>query len=202
MVRVSGNIALANAPSHGGAWLQLSIYLFPWSLAETRRRLSGAREGVEVVEISAPIDAPRLLVALDRRSLYLLGLKAEAAENWWAFEENGALPRLPGGGSRRINGRSDYTFLGLNKIETTPVKLLSDLCVFDGRLGDQAARDRMALLIFLTAEALRFDSIMLAGMRFLGGGRIDLGDYADTLKNWKNATARGARDVLVPHLPG
>jgi hypothetical protein len=155
-----------------------------------------------VVEISAPIDAPRLLVALDRRSLYLLGLKAEAAENWWAFEENGALPRLPGGGSRRINGRSDYTFLGLNKIETTPVKLLSDLCVFDGRLGDQAARDRIALLIFLTAEALRFDSIMLAGMRFLAGGRIDLGDYADTLKNWKNATARSARDVLVPHLPG
>src|ERR1700722_12266093 len=102
--RVPGGLALLAAPDDFRSWVQLSD-LYSWSIREQRRRLSTNGTGIEVFEVSAPIDGPKPQVALDRRSLYLLGWKSISSNQWWGFEENGKLPKLPGGTDQRINGK-------------------------------------------------------------------------------------------------
>ncbi len=48
--------------------VQLSPYLYPFSTREMRYRLGLQRQGVEVIEVWAPINAPRIAIAIDRRS--------------------------------------------------------------------------------------------------------------------------------------
>ena len=50
-----------------------------------------------------------------------------------------------------------------------PTKLLADLSVFDGKLGDWQKKANAIMLIFLLSEALRFDSDMLACVNWLTG---------------------------------
>jgi hypothetical protein len=73
----SGSIALLHQPGDLRSFVQLSRYLYPFC--------SNDRSGVEVVEVWAPIDAPRIAVALDRRTLYLFGLRALPGGEWWCF---------------------------------------------------------------------------------------------------------------------
>ena len=156
--------------------------------------------------MSAPINSPKLHVAIDRHSLYLLGWKPISSDQWWAFEENGQLPKLPGGGVRRINGKMDYEFLGLREFDSyniPPTKLLADLSVFDGKLGDWQKKANAIMLIFLMSEALRFDSVMLACVNWLTGTwTMKFTDEIKArVKDWAHSTGRRDRDVLLEHLP-
>ena len=66
----------------------------------------------------------------------------------------------------------DYEFLGLRELDNyniAPMKLLADLSVFDGKLGDWQKKADAVMLIFLLSEALRFDSVMLACVNWLTG---------------------------------
>ena len=203
--RVPGALAVLDAPDDFRCWIQLGD-LYSWSINEQRRRLSGNRSGIEVFEVSAPINSPKLHVAIDRHSLYLLGWKPISSDQWWAFEENGQLPKLPGGGVRRINGKMDYEFLGLRELDSyniPPTKLLADLSVFDGKLGDWQKKANAIMLIFLLSEAFRFDSVMLACVNWLTGTwTMKFTDEIKArVKDWAHSTGRRDRDVLLEHLP-
>ena len=156
--------------------------------------------------MSAPINSPKLHVAIDRHSLYLLGWKPISSDQWWAFEENGQLPKLPAGGVRRINGKMDYEFPGLRELDNyniPPTRLLADLSVFDGKLGDWQKKANAIMLIFLLSEALRFDSVMLACVNWLTGTwTMKFTDEIKArVKDWAHSTERKDRDVLLQHLP-
>jgi hypothetical protein len=203
--RVPGGLALLDAPDDFRCWIQLGD-LYSWSIKEQRRRLSSNRTGIEVFEVSAPIDGPKLHVALDRHSLYLLGWKSISSSQWWAFEEDGKLPKLPGGSVQRINGKMDYEFLELRNLASyniSPVKLLTDLSVFDGKLGDWQKKANAIMLIFLLSEALRFDSVVVACVKWLTDTwTLKFTDEIKArVKDWAKSTGRGDRDVLLEHLP-
>ena len=198
-------LALLDAPSDFRCWVQLSD-LYSWSINEQRRRLSTNRSGIEVFEVSAPITGPKLHVAIDRRSLYLLGWKTIQAGQWWAFEESGRLPNLPGDSVQRINGGLDYKFLGLRNLDSyniSPNKLMTDLAVFDGKLGDWQKKANVIMLIFLLSEAFRFDSVVLACVSWLTENWTMkfTPEIKAKVKDWAHSTGRGDRDVLLEHLP-
>ena len=124
----SGNIALLHQPGDLRSFIQLSRYLYPFCIKELRRRLENDRSGVEVVEVWAPVDAPRIAVALDRRTLYLFGLRALPGGEWWCFEGYPRPTDPPGAKVRLMSGDGNYASFGWpERISTTPIKLLTDL---------------------------------------------------------------------------
>jgi hypothetical protein len=203
--RVPGTLALLDAPDDFRCWVQLGD-LYSRSIKEQRRRLESNRSGTEVFEVSAPINSPKLLVAIDRRSLYVLGWKAATSADWWAFEEKGRLPGLPGGSVKRINGKFDYEFLGLNGLNSydiAPANLITALCSFDGKLGDWQKKANVIMLLFLLSEALRFDSVFVACVGYLTQhwSMRFTPEIKAKVKDWAHSTERGDKDVLLEHLP-
>jgi hypothetical protein len=55
--------------------------------------------------------------------------------------------------------------------------------------------------MFLVPEALRFDSVVLAAMRYFEGNYLPVGDLLGTVQNWRAATAADDSNVLLPHIP-
>jgi hypothetical protein len=202
--RVPGALALLDAPDDFRCWVQLGD-LYSWSIKEQRRRLQSNRAGIEVFEVSAPINGPKLHVAIDRRSLYLLGWKADTSAEWWAFEEKGRLPKLPGGAAKRINGKFDYEFLGLGDLDSyniPPTKLIAALCSFDGKLGDWQKKANVIMLLFLLPEALRFDPLFVACVGYLTQNWTMrfTPEIKAKVKDWAHSTERGDKGVLLEHL--
>jgi hypothetical protein len=203
--RVPGALALLDAPDDFRCWVQLGD-LYSWSIKEQRRRLESTRTGIEVFEVSAPINSPKLHVAIDRRSLYVLGWKADTSAEWWAFEEKGQLPKLPGGSVKRINGKFDYEFLGLAELASyniQPTKLITALCSFDGKLGDREKKANVIMLLFLLSEALRFDSVFVACVGYLtqNWSMQFTAEIKAQVKDWAHSSEQGKTNVLLKHLP-
>ncbi|CAA9214833.1 MAG: hypothetical protein AVDCRST_MAG08-345 [uncultured Acetobacteraceae bacterium] len=198
----SGNIALLHQPGDLRSFIQLSRYLYPFCIKELRRRLENDRSGVEVVEVWAPVDAPRIAVALDRRTLYLFGLRALPGGEWWCFEGYPRPTDPPGAKVRLMSGDGNYASFGWpERISTTPIKLLTDLSVFNGRYNDpQRARHLLALSL-LISEAIRFDSLLDEGMRFCASDVLSPARHRDTVTNWAKRTVNRDRDVALPHIP-
>lgn len=206
MSRPDGTTARLALPDWQGAHVQLSIYFFPFTLKRVREALASARSGLVVLEVAAPINAPTLELAMDRRDLYLHGWRGKGTPVWNRFTPKaGRAPSLPGGRHADLASDGTYPDLGMRGVgrtkEITPVKLLSDLAACRGSVAGPDGWVQVLLLILLTSEALRFDSVMLEGMRWLSSGRYDVGAVADTITNWASATAARSRNVLLPHLP-
>jgi hypothetical protein len=156
-------------PAEGDrSWIQLSSF-YSSCLADLRRKLASRRTGWEVVELWAPINAEPVHVALNRKSLYLRGIKAAQASDWWGIpDKQGPPSELPDGGMKPAKGRGDYSFFGLTtSYNITPVKFLAALRNFNGDLRQWDNANNAVLLFFLVAEALRFDSVELECLRWL-----------------------------------
>ena len=198
-----GELALMALPDDWRLHVQLSRYFYGSTLKRVRDDLAANRTGIAVVEVATPINAPVLEVALDRRSVYLLGFRARGAREWWGFVADGCPPALPGGAVRAIRGRSTYPWLGLpERINITPVRLLSGLAGFGGTVDSESAR-RLVLLLFLLPEALRFDNVLMECSRYLSIGTsfahvLHPARYRATVTNWSGAT-RGDPNVLLAH---
>jgi hypothetical protein len=209
MARASGEASLAALPAWLGDHIQLTMYFYPSTLKRVRDRLERDRTGIAIIEVGAPVNAPTLEIALDRRDLYLHGFRGKGRTNWNRFTpKTGRAPDLPGGRHRNLPSDGSYPDLGMRGagvVKIDPVKLLCDLAACDGSVSGAEGWRGVLLLILLTSEALRFDSVMLAGARYLGvgpgAGAYDVPSVADIVTNWASATARGSRDVLLPHLP-
>jgi hypothetical protein len=100
----------------------------------------------------------------------------------------------------------DYEFLELRNLSSyniSPIKLMADLSVFDGKLGDWQKKANVIMLIFLLPEALRFDSLELACRKWMTDTWTM--KFTDEIKarakDWAKSTERGDRDVLLEHLP-
>jgi len=203
MRNYGGETALAKLPSDRRLHVQLSPYFYDWSLKRLRSDLEGNRKGLAIVEVAAPINAPTLQVVLDRRTLYVLAFRAAADPMWWGFLEDGCPKSLPGGSVGRINGRSHYSWLGLpERISMLPVHLLTHLAGAKGRVSSETAQC-IVLLLFLIPEALRFDSVMLEGARYLSGIPANVmhpARFRETVHGWEKSPIDN-RDVLLRHLP-
>jgi hypothetical protein len=206
MARPDGTTARLALPDWQGAHIQLSIFFYPFTLRRVREALEGSRSGLTVIEVAAPINAPTLECVLDRRDLYLHGWREQGTPVWNRFTPKiGKPPDLPGG--RHVNLPSDgsYPDLGMRGLgrtdEITPVKLLADLAACRGSIAGPDGWVKVLLLILLVPEALRFDSVMLEGMRWLSSGRYDVASVADTVTNWAKSSAAGSRNVLLRHIP-
>lgn len=160
------------------------------SITQARRVLAAnrTRGGYERIFLSAPITAPLIEVAVDRKSLYVLGFR-EVAEHrgagkgpWWEFEPDGTLPRLEAPSRIIRSGPASYSNLGLEagtEVVLEPWHLLNNLAAFDGVMGDAARKRQLLLLIFLVAEALRFDSVKAACHRYAANNEawFELSDF-------------------------
>jgi hypothetical protein len=200
---MSGNIALLHQPDDFRSWVQLSRYLYPFTMRELRYRLGLARQGVEVVEVWAPIDAPRIAIALDRRSLYLFGLRALPDGPWYVFRDYRRPADPPGAPVVEIDEELNYSrLLGAapSAIAMPPVRLLGLAAGFGRERANPQQLQSLAALMFLVPEALRFDSVMLAAMRYFDQGFLPVGELLDTVQNWAGASAGDDANVLMPHL--
>lgn len=86
----------------------------------------------------------------------------------------------------------------------TPSDLLSGLAGFRGTVDTEIAQC-LVLLLFLVPEALRFDSLLLEGARYLSTGTrfantIYPARHRGTVTNWAKAITSDP-NVLLPHLP-
>jgi hypothetical protein len=100
-----------------------------------------------------------------------------------------------------------------------PWRLLMELAVFDGLMGDGTKRRKLLLLIFLVSEALRFDSVKAACNAYVSNVATYFGapDYyyrnpadvaghrfafteqlVQTVQNWRTRTAAGSSDIALP----
>lgn len=200
---MSGNIALLNQPGDFRSWVQLSPYLYPFCLRELRYRIGLARDGVEVIEVWAPINAPRIAVAIDRRSLYLFGLRALPDGPWYCFRDYARPADPPGAPVVEIDEELNYArLLGAapSAIAMTPVQLLTLASDFGRARASPRQLQALAALMFLVPEALRFDSVMLAAMRYFDQGFLPVADLLATVQNWAGASADEHDDVLMSHL--
>jgi len=200
---MSGNIALLHQPDDLRSWVQLSPYLYPFCLREMRYRIGLQRQGVEVIEVWAPINAPRVAIAIDRRSLYLFGLRALPEGPWYCFRNYARPADPPGAPVIEIDEELNYSrLLGAapSAIAMTPVQLLTLASDFGRTRASPRQLQALAALMFLVPEALRFDSIMLAAMRFFDQGFLPVAELLDTVQNWAEATALDHENVLMPHI--
>ncbi len=200
---MSGNIALLHQPDDLRSWVQLSPYLYPFCMREMRYRIGLQRQGVEVIEVWAPINAPRVAIAIDRRSLYLFGLRALPEGPWYCFRDYARPADPPGAPVIEIDEELNYSrLLGAapSAIAMTPVQLLTLASDFGRARVSPRQLQALAALMFLVPEALRFDSIMLAAMRFFDQGFLPVADLLDTVQNWAEATALDHENVLMPHI--
>ena len=228
---MSGNIALLNLPDDQRLHVQLSTYFYVQTLARLRRDILSKRSGIVTFEVAAPINAPLIHVAMDRRSTYVLGFRPQRTTSWWVFQEEGKpVPVLPGGPSRSMGLTGSYTELGLplsagpipdstdpdninddlwnmsqsRMINMRPERLLATLDAYQGS-PDQTFSQAILLLIFLVAEALRFDNVLRECTRYFTSipryaNSIRPGFFASTVQNWKK-TPPGHPNLLVPYLP-
>lgn len=206
MARPDGTTARLALPDWQGAHIQLSIFFYPFTLRRVRDAIEGSRSGIAVLEVAAPINAPTLEIALDRHDMYLHGWRERGTQVWNRFvPKKGRAPGLPGGRHSDLPSDGSYPDLGMRGVgrtrEITPVKLLADLAACRGTVPGPDGWVQVLLLVLLTSEALRFDSVMLEGMKWLQSGRYDVPAIADVVTNWASATAAGSRNVLLPHLP-
>jgi len=200
---MSGNIALLHQPDDLRSWVQLSPYLYPFCLKEMRYRIGLQREGVEVIEVWAPINAPRIAIAIDRRSLYLFGLRALPDGPWYCFRDYRRPADPPGAPVIEVDEALNYArLLGASPsaIAMPPVQLLGLAADFGRSRTSPQQLQALAALMFLVPEALRFDSVMLAAMRYFDRGFLPVGELLDTVQNWANASALEHNNVLVPHI--
>ncbi|MES2713222.1 MAG: ribosome-inactivating family protein [Pseudomonadota bacterium] len=204
--QVSGNIAVLMLPDDGRLHIQLSRYFYASTLAKIRREVEGNRSGIIVFEVAAPINAPVIHIAMDRRSGYLLGFRTTEARHWWAFkEEDKPVPTLPGLPSQPMGLTGSYTELDLPpSINMRPEALLSRLASFSGR-GDVDFYRAIVLLLFLVAEAMRFESLLFECQRYFGAESKDAytihpATHEGTVTNWKKSLP-GDPNVLLHHIP-
>ncbi|WP_198376525.1 ribosome-inactivating family protein [Neoroseomonas rubea] len=200
---MSGNIALLHQPDDFRAWVQLSPYLYPFTLKEMRYRLSLDRTGFEVIEVWAPIDAPRIALAIDRRSLYLFGLRALPHGKWYVFKDYARPGNPPGAPVVEVEEALNYSVLlgaAPKAISMPPVQLLTQAAGFGAERASPQQLQAVAALMFLVPEALRFDSVMLAAMRYFDRNYLPVGELLKVVQDWAGATSRGSTDVLLPHL--
>lgn len=191
--QVSGNIAVLMLPDDFRLHIQLSRYFYASTLAKLRRHVGGNRSGIVDFEIAAPINAPVIHVAMDRQTTYILGFRSVDARHWWAFkEENKPLPALPGLPSRSMGLTGSYTELGFpTSINLPPEQLLSRLAGFSGTPDGDFCR-AILLLLFLVAEAMRFESLLFEGQRYFGMGTSDFATihpaaHKETVQDWKKS---------------
>ena len=191
--QVSGNIAVLMLPDDFRLHIQLSRYFYASTLAKLRRHVGGNRSGIVDFEIAAPINAPVIHVAMDRQTTYILGFRTTQARHWWAFkEEDKPLPTLPGLPSRSMGLNGSYTQLGLpTSINMRPEQLLSRLAGFTGTPDGDFCR-AIVLLLFLVAEAMRFESLLFEGQRYFGVKSPDFATihpaaHAGTVRDWKTS---------------
>jgi hypothetical protein len=203
--QVRGNIAVLMLPDDGRLHVQLSRYFYASTLARLRREVEGNRSGIIVFEVAAPINAPVIHVAMDRRSGYVLGFRTTQARHWWAFkEENKPLPTLPGLPSQSVGLNGNYSQLGLPPaINMRPEKLLAGLAGLTGGPDPEFCRG-IVLLLFLVAEAMRFESLLFECQRYFAAGTPDgytihPAVHAATVKNWEDSLP-GDPNVLLRHL--
>lgn len=204
MSGVSGNIALLHQPGDFRAWIQLSRYLYPFTIKEMRYRFGLRREGVEVVEVWAPIEAPRIAIAIDRRSLYLFGVRGLPDGKWYCFADYRRPADPPGAPVVEVHEELNYSRLlgpAPGAIALPPVKLLTLAHGFGRERASPQRLQALAALMFLVPEALRFDSVTLAVMRYFQSGHLDVAGLLPAVQNWAAATAAHDRNVLLPHLP-
>ena len=198
---MSGNLALLALPDDQRLHVQLSPYFYVSTLAKLRNDIGGHRTGIVVFELTAPINAPLIHVAMDRCSAYVLGFRPAAGSHWWAFRETGKpLPTLPGAASRPMQLSGSYTELGLpSSINMRPEHVLAQLAGFRGS-PDPRFCQAIVLLLFLVAEALRFDSVLLECVRYfsMSYGTIHPSQFARTVRDW-NITPASDPDVLLPY---
>lgn len=204
------------------SFIQLGPY-YNHNITITRRIVAGRRgRGAVTIYVTAPISAPVLEVAIDGRSLYVLGFRRQGDDpRWWEFEPDGTLPTLSPSRSI-VGGPASYQNLDLTagaEVVMQPWRLLTELWRFDGKIGDAAKKRKLLLLIFLVAEALRFDSVKgacykyvtnptgyfnapdhyyrnpadLSGHRFVFTERL-----VDTVQNWRTLTKARNPDIALP----
>lgn len=197
MARIDGTTARLALPDWQGAHIQLSIFFFPFTLKRVREALS-ARRGISVLELSAPINAPTIEVALEGRSLYVLGWREKGKPTWSRFRvETGSPPALPGGRHKEVSTTGNYMNLPApDRYRREVMALLASLA---RPAGEHDPAD-VKLMLLLVPEALRFQSAMEEGMRFLSGGAVDFAAIRPELY-WEDKTRARSRDVLMPHLP-
>ena len=102
--RVPGAPAVLDAPDDFRCWIQ-SGDLDPWSINEQRRRLSANRSGIEVFEVSAPINSPKLHVAIDRIHSISLGGSPSHPTNGGHLRKTADCPSYPPAVSGVSRGR-------------------------------------------------------------------------------------------------
>lgn len=227
---VSGNLAVLSLPGDFRLHVQLSVYFYASTLARLRQDILANRSGIVTFEVAAPISAPLLHVAMDRHSTYVLGYRPDRANFWWTFgEDGGRLPVLPGGPSRPMGLTGSYTELGLpisggfipdstdpsninddlwnasesKMINLRPERLLAVLAGYQGTPDPEFSR-AILLLLFLVAEALRFDNVLRECTRYFTSvpryaNSIRPGFLASTVRNWAKSPP-GHPNVLVPFL--
>jgi hypothetical protein len=201
------------------------IQLGPWyghNITVARRTIAERRaQGALTVYVTAPITSPILEVAINGRSLYVLGFRRQGEHRWWEFEPDGDQPRLDPF-KRIVRGPATYSNLGLAagaEVVIQPWRLLKELSEFDGLMGDETKKRKLLLLIFLVAEALRFDSVKDACYRYVSNAATYFGapDYyyanpadmaghrfvfteplVQAVRNWRSRTEAGQPDVGLP----
>ena len=140
------------------------------TIGQTRDAVRRSREaGLTTMKIylTAPIVAPIIEVAVTPGRVWVLGFKVLNAPTWWEFKRTGDLPPVPGPASPVQGPAASYELLGLGEFAkaTPPVhviepwRLLQALATFNGKIGTNAKRKNIVLLLFLVSEAVRFDSM-------------------------------------------
>ncbi|MDO9707969.1 ribosome-inactivating family protein [Paracraurococcus lichenis] len=200
------------------------------NIRQTRRDVLRERAGrgrVMHVVLGSPVatTTPWIEVALDPRSLYVLGFRTFKTATWWAFEPEGNLPQLEGETRRIRSGPSNYNNLGLNLLDgcvIEPWQFLADLRDFQGRL-DEHGRMLGVLLLFVVSEAIRFDTIHELCYRWINqpeqyfrapdfyyrnptamsGHAIAFTPAVKAcVRSWRTQTNHRSADVMVPWIAG
>ena len=83
---MSGNHALLMLPDDQRLHVQFSRYFHASTVAKLRHDIDSNRTGLVAFEIAAPISAPLIQVAMDRRSTYVPGFRVAIGHDWWAFQ--------------------------------------------------------------------------------------------------------------------
>ncbi len=230
MSGVSGNIALLRLPADQRPHVQLSNYFYASTLARLREDILRDRSGLVSFEVATPISALMIHVAMRRDSTYVLGYRPDRLKTWWVFQEpDRPLPAPFGQPSRSMRLTGSYTELGLGaagagavdstdpsninddlsntsgaaRLNMRPERLLTLLDGYDGN-PDPEFCQAIVLLLFLVAEALRFDNVLRECIRYFTAippyaCSIRPGFFASTVRNWAGSRP-GHPNVLVPYL--
>jgi hypothetical protein len=169
---MSGNIALLHLPDDQRLHVQLTTYFYASTLARLRNDIIGDRVGIAVVEVAMPINAPLIQIAMNRGDAFIRGFRVPTAPHWWAFKEDDKpLPTLPGYPSRSMGLTGNYAELGLpTAINMPPGRVLNLVAGYDGRRRSPDFCQAIVLLLFLLAEALRFDNVLMECVRYFSWG--------------------------------